>query len=688
MSRKLQPYKSSSKKIAGYGLHYHANNQLIKNATERLLFQCLIDAVRNQLKQSLDNTTVFMSNNDLGRKAGIDRGTTVPNQLAHLETLGLVKNFGNGIKVMCDEYVAIVQYYESLTHSEQIRFAKDFRANGMSVVEKYAISVDSHNREELLGLSGSSISVDLDKVSNVLQKTDNEAENCRTFDKLSNPLHQQDTGEYCRTFDSLAGFVAKCVECSTTLIGFSEFIEALGCREIDNDDIEALQFASKTGKFPNFYLERVSNILQPGCRTFYNLASKIVECSTTVIIEDKKEKMNETSPLKKGSEREGNEIEDDDEDFHESIRKGFERLTNFELPSFDDELPDDENKKEGEDKEGFGTGKEEDENYSQLVINRAERKMRERNPYRKKRFFKRAEIEDIVNYMDDEVKSPYRFFLYLFWWGIFDLYQEHYNPAIRIGEDEELDEDSRERCEWNEMLHAPLPQDEIYRVAQNAYEDLCGAVEQGKYIFGADQDEYEVTFAFKEFDDFIPYHTFQWKPCTMQDKSVPALRVEIDKFYDIETDDCYVAPARSRSTNKIRNAHSRKMTAAILSSDESQLTPMEAAIKKFYDAFVVLSDDDNMVDQWKDGRGEVLEYCDKLPDHILKPWCIGLKGIGYNGLTSVMFDKYKPIEGLHRRPWPFSAELVVEWNERNGYLDTIAHQAIKDDEDSETEEEI
>lgn len=681
MSRNNKP------KIAGYGLHYFATNQLIPTFTDRALFQCLLDDVRMRLSKSLDNDTSLLSQETLRARAGVANRMTAKKSLQRLEELGLITIYKNGYKVHCDEFVTLIKNYEALDDSEKAQFVFNFEHEGISIVQKCTIPVEPMCREELLGLSGSSITIEESEMFKSEQISDDEVENCSKV----NIMFKSEHSEICSKVNSLAELLAKTVHNLTCFVPECSIMNTLECSKMNIEDKMLVKEAILTGKVPEIVkndLEKMFTFEHLTCSLLNIFTSKPVQKLTPVIIEDKEKKINEGSPLKKGSEKEENEIEDDDEDFHESIRRGFERFSKVEVPSFDDELPDDENKEEGEDKEGLGKGKDEVEDYSQLVIKRAERQMRERNPYRKKRFFKRDEIEDIVNYVDDEVKSPYKFFLYLFWWGIFDLYQEHYNPAVRIDEEGELDESSRERCEWREMLNAPLPQDEIYRVAQNAYEDLCGAVEQGKYIFGSDQDEYEVTFAFKEFEDFIPYHTFQWKPCTMKDKSVPALRVEIDKFYDIETDDCYVAPARSRSTNRIRNAHSRKMTAAILKADDSQLTPMEAVIKKFYDAFVVLSDDDNMVDQWKDGRGEMLEYCDKLPDHILKPWCIGLKGIGYNGLTSVMFDQYKPIDGLHRRPWLFSAELVVEWNERNGYLDTVAHQAIKDDEDSETEEEI
>lgn len=693
MSRPTTKKTSQHEKIAGYGLHYHANVALFKNVNDRMLMQCLIDLVRPQLTKSLDNTTILKSGKKISTMSGVNYWHAFPSSIKRLESLGLVRKFRNGYSIACDEYVALVDLYESLNDTERETFLEEFEAQGIGVLKNRNIDFSEY-RAKLVAMSGSSFRVEEPQCCETATFSDSDTESVakpQYSERCESPmLRNRNTSSSIQEDNNVAVSQHFAQSIAETLRFFNThehivtFDECINVEEPQYDLIEPLKSAYETGKVPKYVLndpEKVLRFCNFGIAVSQLFTTKVLRFCNTVIIEDKEKKIKEDSPLKKGLEREEKINEDEEEDFQESIRKGFERLSKIEAPVLDDELPDEkENKGEVEDKERFGKGYEEDEDYSQLVIKRAERKMRERNPYSKKRFFSEKEIADIVNYVDDEVQSPYKFFLYLFWWGIFDLYQEYYNPAKRINEEGDIDEDSRERCEWNEMLDAALPQDEIYRVAQNAYEDLCGAVERGKYIFGSEQDEYEVTFAFKEFEDFIPYHTFQWKPCTMQDKSVPALRVAIDKFYDIETDDCYVAPARSRSTNKIRNARSRKMTAAILDADESQLTPMEAAIKKFYDAFVALSGEDNMVGQWKDGRGEVLEYCDKLPDHILKPWCYGLNGIGYSGLTSVMFDKYKPIEGLKRRPWVFSAELVVEWNERNGYFDTLSHKALQDDD--------
>ena len=204
---------------------------------------------------------------------------------------------------------------------------------------------------------------------------------------------------------------------------------------------------------------------------------------------------------------------------------------------------------------------------------------------------------------------------------------------------------------------------------------MIGAIEQGKYVYGND-NEWEVSFGFTTFQDFNPYEIFQWSPCTMQDKSVPALKVAIDRFYDIEANDVFTPSKGCKVDKKTKNSQNKKLINLILSADDTSLSPMESAIKSFYRDFVV-SGDDNIIDGFTDGKGTALESGGGLPDHLLKPWCYNLSSVRYNEFTGVLCNKYKPCDGVHKKAYIFSAENVVEWNERNGYTDTIAHEALQ-----------
>lgn len=674
--------------VAGYGLHYHANNQLIPNATDQIVYQSLIDIVRKQLASSLDNQTVMLSMSQLSRLTARERSHTLPGCLKRLEGLGLLKQYKNGLLINCDEYVTLVHLYETLPDEKKDRLSKDFSQKGIAVLKDYNTCVKLRSREELLGMSGSSIVLNDAELRNVTQfqtSTDencvtlrngvrnlthihgSETENCATLRNQVGNVTQFDDSEHknCVTLRtqsedinwgmlrSLADLIAKMVESFSFNHSFEEFYSTLTCVNLPSFVIDALKIAFSCGKFPESFFEdlgKLSNVTQAGCVMLLSLASKTGEYYSTVIIEDKI-KYKGGGNLKKENE--------ENENFQKSIQKGFEGFGRVEVLDFD------------KPSENLEEGLDEVDELSQQILKRAERSMRAKNSYRNKPFIKVERVKEIVDCLDEVVKSPVDFFLYQFWWGIFDLYCEHYHPSTRINEEGD-EEYEPQLSDWKEMIGAALPQDEIYSLAQNIYEDMRGVVEQGKYVYG-DNNEWEVRFGFKTFQDFNPYEIFQWSPCTMQDKSVPALRVAIDRFYDIEANDVFIP---SKGDKKAKSSQNKKFISLVLSASDADMTPMESAIKNFYRDFVIQGEN-CVIDEFTDGKGTVLESGGGLPDHLLKPWCYNLPSVGYNELTSVLCGKYKPCDGIHKKACIFSAENVVEWNERNGYTDSIAHKSLQ-----------
>lgn len=625
--------KIEKQQVAGYGLHYHANNQLIQNPIDRILFQCLVDLVRRQLAVSLDNQTILLSKRQLSRISGLERSHTLPASIKRLEELGLIKKYKNGILVCCDKYVTLVQLYESLNESEKDKLAEKFTTKGVTVLQEYGSCENTHNRTELLGMTGSSITVNSDEL------------------RISSQLCSSDD-ESCEYLHNLAESIEKVVSIFATQYTFEEFMEATSCVNTHNEVEKIIKAVFETGKFPESFkndLKKLRISSQPSCEYLHNLCEKVVSIFATVIIKDKNKYKREPKLKKEG----------EDENSQDNLKKGLENFGKVEILNFNQ--PSEEIKKDWEVEDDF----------SQQVLKRAERSMRKKNSYRNKPFFKVEKVKEIIDCLDEVVKSPVDFFLYQFWWGIFDLYCDHYHPSQKI--DEEGDEaEDYQLIDWKEMIGAPLPQDEIYSLAKNIYDDLLGAVEQGRYVYG-DNNEWEIKFAFSSFEDFNPYEIFQWNLCTMQDKNIPALKVAIDKFYNIEAPDVFTP---TKGDKKTKNTQNKKLIELILTTEDSQLTPIEAAIKNFYHDFVVAGEE-NVIDEFTDGRGTALESGGGLPDHLLKPWCYNLLSVGHNELTSALNTKYKPCDGIHKKAYIFSAEKVVEWNERNGYQGSVAHQAIQ-----------
>ena len=642
-------------KLAGYGLHYFATNQLIPTFTDRAIFQCLLDEVRMQLMKSLNNETVLISQERLRLKAGVSNRTTARNSIKRLEEFGLITAYRNGYKIHCDEFVTLIKNYEVLPESEKCQFVCDFEHDGISIVQKCTIPVEPMCRAELVVLSGSSIQVESSEMFNYEQIYASESENCSKVNTISN-IEQS---EICSKVNSFAELLAETVHNCTYIDTECSILNILECSEMNNVEKALVREAILTGKVPETVKNSLENLFtfkHLTCSLLNIFTKKPVQKCTSVIIYNKK-KNKRDEPLK-------NEIqtEEENENFQDNIQKGFEGFGKVEILDLD--------KPSEEIEEDF----KENDDISQLKLKRAERQLRERNSYRNKPFIKVERAKEIVDCLDEVVKSPVDFFIYQFWWGIFDLYCEHYHPSTRINEEGEI-EDEPQLLDWKEMIGAALPQDEIYSIAQNVYEDMIGAIEQGKYVYG-DDNEWEVSFGFTTFQDFNPYEIFQWSPCTMQDKSVPALKVAIDRFYDIEANDVFTPSKGGKVDKKAKNSQNKKLINLILSADDTSLSPMESAIKEFYRDFVV-SGDDNIIDEFTDGKGTALESGGGLPDHLLKPWCYNLSSVRYNEFTGVLCNKYKPCDGVHKKAYIFSAENVVEWNERNGYTDTIAHEALQ-----------
>lgn len=605
--------------------------------------------------KSLNNETVLISQERLRLKAGVSNRTTARNSIKRLEDLGLITAYRNGYKVHCDEFVTLIKNYEALPESEKGQFVYDFEHGGISIVQKCTIPVESMCRAELLGLSGSSIQVESSEMFNSEQVYAIESENCSKVNTLSN-IEQS---EICSKVNSFAELLAETVHNCTYFNTECSILNILECSEMNNAEKMVVREAVLTGKVPETIKNNLENLFtfeHLTCSLLNIFAQKPVQKCTSVIIYNKKKNKGD-DPLK-------NEVqtEEENENFQEDIQKGFEGFGKVEILDFD--------KPSEEIEEDFM----EIEDISQQTLKRAERSMRSRNSYRNKPFIKVERAKEIVDCLDEVVQSPVDFFLYQFWWGIFDLYCDHYHLSTKIDEEGEVVDESQ-LSDWEEMIGAALPQDEIYSLAQNVYEDMLGAVEQGKYVYG-DNNEWEVKFGFKTFQDFNPYEIFQWSPCTMQDKSVPALKVAIDRFYDIEANDVFTSSKGGKTDKKVKNSQNRKLIGLILSADDSSLSPIESAIKSFYRDFVVPGEE-NIIDEFTDGKGTTLESGGGLPDHLLKPWCYSLPSVGYNEFTNVLNGKYKPCDGVHKKAYIFSAENVVEWNERNGYINTIAHEALQ-----------
>ena len=644
--------ESKTYQLAGYGLYYRSNNRLIKNANDRVLFQLLIDLMRNKIKRG-DTLEITQDRKKLCQWAGLGDEHTGPASFKRLESLGLIKiNSTKSIFVNCDAYVTAILYYESLSEEAKQSFASVFQKDGVAALKRFNVQIQCGCGSLLAEMYGSSFLKQYpEQTTEKLQsELKNFSRNCNSSVQECGETTEKLQSQLKKLAVQLKNFSRNCNSSVIKELMATEFFQ-LPCYSDFKNAFETGEIDSEVVLDPDFELK------------FFSWATEIfqfISQKTTEIFQYSNNIYNKKKNKEGATINNEAQTEEENEDYQEEIKKGFEGFGKVEIIDLD--------KPSEEIKEDFM----ETEDVSQQTLKRAERQLRERNSYRKKPFIKVERIKDIVDCLDEVVKSPVDFFLNQFWWGVFDLYCDHYHPSTRIDEEGEI-EDEPQMSDWKEMIGAALPQDEIYALAKNVYDDMLGAVEQGRYVYG-DNNEWEVKFAFSSFEDFNPYEIFQWSPCTMQDREIPALKVAIDKFYDIEAADIDIPKSSDRRT---RNTQNKKLIELILSGDNSSLSPMEQSIKLFYDDFVVKGDD-NVINEFTDGKGTVLESGGRLPDHLFKPWCYNLSSVRYNEFTEALNGKYRPCDGVHKKAFIFSAEKVAEWNEKNGYTNSLALQALQE----------
>ncbi len=453
----------------------------------------------------------------------------------------------------------------------------------------------------------------------------------------------------------LATETAKALHSSSKYIQFEDFINSIPPLYLQNNVVECIKHMFVYAELPINWQNKCCTEEIPVDVFIQYLAAKVLSFCNGFMTST-------TSKKKALSEECISDNEEAEEDYHAEIEKGFEKFMNLEIPDFDQSALSVENDEVVED-------------FSSQELRRAERALHKRNPYRNKPFIKLDRVKDMVDYLDEKVQSPVDFFVYWFWQGLYDLYCDYYKPSERIDEYGELIE---EPCDfnWTEMLGAPLPQKEVYSLAENVYQDMLGAVEQGKFVYG-EYGEYEVTFAFDSFKPFSPCEMFQWKPYTMKNKSIPALIVDIEKFYDVEAEDVYVPTESTRENRAIQNKQNREFVYQVMEANEAQLTPIEQSIRSFYNS-LVLYGPDYSIDDFTDEKGVVLTHCNgRLPDHIFRRWGYRTLPIKFEEFVDMCKNRYEPILGFCRSRNAFSVEKVVRWNELNGFRDSVAHRSIR-----------
>ncbi len=648
-------------KTVRYGLYYKAIFQLAESAPDKIILIYLADEYRQQMKTSLLEQTIFVSQKRISEILGLNR-RTVTASLAKLEGLGLIKTRPNAIIFNGDEFVSLVKHFESLDYTEQNSFTQRFKKEGISALEG---AIEQGCRKELAGLQGSSIMLNpVQKYTEVCknaQQNDSESESCAEIhngvQKYTTMCKSTHTGVKMHRFlQQFAEIVQKCTDKTT----FDMVFSTTPCAEMHNDEYESMKESFYTGSFSentkidqnllctlaqlavHFYTGGCAEMHTEGpksCAFLHNsnnIYNKINNKPASPV-----EKGEEDFPLKPLSNVEGFQPSSDSEEFEDSL--GIVEL-NGEEP--------------------FG---KRSTRISQV-------KPKINNPYKTKPYFTESEAQKITASLDPAVTydSPVKLFINLFWWGCWDLYAENYDTRDYDENGDPIESDSINDLK---MIDAVLPVEDLLKLAEQIYDDMAGAVEKGVY-----EDSYGTyKLGFTSIEDLQPHFIFDWEEAEVDGKR--GLKVSLKRFRNIEATVIENTPVpKTRSEIAAETRLDRAFTKNLMENGaEERLTPIETIIRRFYQTFVGFDSEyrpeyfTNTEQQRVEGRS--------LPGYIYKGsvvmWC-NEQEIPVEEFLATLSQTERQIQGSDVKMTKnlFSARKVHRWNVAHGYDDSLASDTI------------
>ena len=660
-------------KTVRYGLYYKAIFQLVESAPDKIILIYLADEYRQQMKASLLEQTIFVSQKRISEILGLNR-RTVTASLAKLEGLGLIKTRPNAIIFNGDEFVSLVKHFESLDYTEQDSFAQRFKNEGISALEG---AIEQGCRKELIGLQGTSIMLNpVQKCTQVCknaQQNDSEDESCAEIhsdvQKYTTMCKSTHTGVKMHRFlQQFAEIVQKCTDKNA----FDMVFSTTPCAEMHNDEYESMKEAFYTGNFSEntkidqnllcTLVQLAVHFYTGGCAEMHNGDPKSCAFLHTSNNIYNNNKINKPAKLVIKGEKEVEEVlSKGEEDFP---LKPLSNVEGFQPSSDSEEFEDSLGIVELNDEEPFG----------KRSTRTSQSKPKINNPYKGKPYFTESEAQKITASLDPAVTydSPVKLFINLFWWGCWDLYVENYDARDYDEKGEPIENDSINDLK---MVDAVLPVEDLLRLAEQIYDDMAGAVEKGVY-----EDSYGTyKLSFTSIENLQPHFIFDWEEAEADGKH--GLKVSLKRFRNIEATVIENTPApKTRSEIAAETRLNRAFTKNLMEvATEESLTPIETVIRKFYQTFVKFDSEyrpehfTNTEQQPVEGRS--------LPGYIYKGsvvmWC-NEQELPVDELLEALSQTERQVHDsdLKMTKNLFSARKVHRWNVAHGYDTSLAGDTI------------
>ena len=261
------------------------------------------------------------------------------------------------------------------------------------------------------------------------------------------------------------------------------------------------------------------------------------------------------------------------------------------------------------------------------------------NPYKDKPYFPVEVLEEFICHPEECKDSPVRLFLYNFFTGLFDYYED-----TRIQEEGEDDEEGNDETYYpglEDIDGMYIRCDDLQQIGKNAYLDTKGQIEMGMFSDSYSSVTLNMTTTLPE--DLNLLQLCDWH--FTEDKK--GVLISTKGFRNIEADDITISPAVSDNTSDTSAQYSdraRNLQYAyfLVTADKNTLTPLESSQRQFMDRFVEL-DDMYMISHYKNDKG--LPMVRELSWRQFQPFLLTLKGISKEQFFQTIYQKEKYTSG-------------------------------------------
>ena len=625
-------------KMPPYSQHYRCAKELFGDSRIGCVFEYLFDEYLYQMRQNKGGIVKF-SKQQIELKTGVNRhglGTI----LQKLEDLGVIRLADNSCEIIADYFMSVISIFSYAKGEERKIIKSAFLSHNTVILQNCGLTT-CNTEAEVVRLSDGIISM-AENARSIMPGQLCQAENAML--NLPNSTKLEENAILNRFLDEYHSFFKLDEHKINTQLDndMAEYASYIA-KGIENlTPKEKLAFSATLIRIGTMYAT-----IQTGriCHNdWQNMPVGVAEYATRNININKKEnELNERSEfssivgVEKDKEGMGEEGKDEG---------GFEGLEIIELKS----------------------PISEEERYSQY-----KKEKPYINVYRNKPYFSERDMEKITGDLYECTKSPVKLFIYNLWGGLYEWYQEEIEDKLPVDEYGEPLKNDSEKSDLD-MLRSIISQTMFARIVKQAWYETEGQIESKMF-----QTENEnVPIEIEELPDIHLENLIDWKEA-VNENGEHGFVVSLEGFRNIEADDVTeVKQPKSREEKKAMNRINRQFLAAVMTTDDSQLTPIEALIKDFTSKFIIL-DEHYHVEGFANGRGDRMD-CSFLPGYLIKPWVVKVLEFGFKPeefYETFNLPEYKDGSNLHMAATIFSYQKVQRCNEMRGFQSIISEETLR-----------